>query len=428
MLFVFIYEENERNFLTECIRDFIFTNECDIQIALSTNDSAEMISAIQLHRAKGIYFLSEKFTAAAEAIKQYDSVGTIIYTKPAADEILFRQNIYDRLYKAYEEYISDENLFRFKTRGNRNAACAYEDILFFETDPVNSRWIIMHTKFKNYDLIGTLNNLAKTLPSNFFRCHKSFLVNIENIPDDFDKNIGIITMKEDSDCHVSVRKRRELFKKLNAAQFSTKPVPSVFRFNKKFILFPLCILLAFFAGYITDLSESPELPESPEIPSHDLQHINIPMSSASINIPANEVSRLSLEISQSSVVIETHPEEFVKIQNTGINLPPYTQSGNNLTVSAEDTAGVIVISIPENAVLSIFAAIENGDIQIKGSSSFAPNELEISVNFGSIFISNVFAAARLDLQTHYGNIYLENVFAPQNNFIYNANRGNIVTR
>ncbi|MCL2576852.1 MAG: LytTR family transcriptional regulator DNA-binding domain-containing protein [Defluviitaleaceae bacterium] len=469
MFFVFIYEENEhrKHLLTECVREYIIVTESDMEIAISTGNSSEIIAAIQLHRARGLYFLSssEQGAKAAAIISQYDTNGAIIgighgawhsekksgTIETESDERLFRKNVYAFLKKNYENYISDENLYRFKTRGNGHSSCAYDEILFFETDPTNSRWIILHTKIKKYTLVGTLNNISQELGDSFFRCHKSFVINLDNIPEEelsgIERNKGIIVMQEGAECHVSVRKSRELLKKLSVSSVQQRPVSELFPIlpfldteKKSFfipiigVFFLICIVLAFTTGFLLNRNENrnentPEI--TPEISEpENTSAINIPMSAASIRIPANEAMYLSLETTQSSVIIEPHQGDYIRIQSTSENLPPYTLANNNLQITDTD-ASVIIISIPQNTepiFNTIHVRMENGNIQIRGASALATQELEMSVMFGSIIISNISATKRLDLQTHHGNIYLENVNAPPDNFIYNANRGYIITR
>jgi two-component system response regulator AgrA len=468
MFFVFIYEENEqrKHLLTECVREYIIATESDMEIAISTGNSSEIITAIQLHRARGLYFLSSEHGAkAAEIISQYDTNGTIIGIGQGAwysekkegtieiglDERILRKSVYDFLKKNYENYILDESLYRFKTRGNGYSACAYDEILFFETDPESSRWIILHTKIKKYTLVETLNNISQTLGDSFFRCHKSFIVNIDNIPEEelsnIEKNNGIIKMQEDSVCYVSVRKSRELLKKLSAPNVQQRPIselPSMLPFldsEKKPFFYPIagvffliCIVLAFTAGFLLNKDEDKNentFETPPEIlEQENSSAINIPMSAASIRIPKNEATYLTLETTQSSVIIETHSEDDIRIQSTSENLPPYTLTNSNLQITDTD-AGVIIISIPKNTepvFNAIHVRMQNGNIQIRGASTLATHELEMSVLYGNIIISNFSATNSLDLQTHHGNIYLENVTAPIDNFIYNANRGYIITR
>lgn len=54
----------------------------------------------------------------------------------------------------------------------------YPDILYLE---VRDRKVTVHGKTGNADFYGKLEVLEKILPSQFFRCHRSFIVNMESV-------------------------------------------------------------------------------------------------------------------------------------------------------------------------------------------------------------------------------------------------------
>ena len=53
-------------------------------------------------------------------------------------------------------------------------------IIFIEK---NGMKIIIHTKTFSYEIYSTLSQIQHLLPNNFVRCHKSYIVNVENILD-----------------------------------------------------------------------------------------------------------------------------------------------------------------------------------------------------------------------------------------------------
>ena len=79
-----------------------------------------------------------------------------------------------------------------------------KDILFIEKAGVK---IIYHTYQTDYVSYNSFNKL--TLPKNFIRCHKSFIVNIDNI-----SNISyadnIIYLKNGSTCYIGPKYKNSL--------------------------------------------------------------------------------------------------------------------------------------------------------------------------------------------------------------------------
>lgn len=56
----------------------------------------------------------------------------------------------------------------------------YSDILFIETQG-NRRNLIIHTKLKSFEYPDSLNTLGKELPTYFYRCHKSYIINSKRL-------------------------------------------------------------------------------------------------------------------------------------------------------------------------------------------------------------------------------------------------------
>lgn len=77
------------------------------------------------------------------------------------------------------------------------------DILFFETS-VNEHRIVMYAKNRKIEFFGSLKELEKELNEDFYRCHRSCIVNKKNI-DYIDTKKRLIYMITGETCAVSVR-------------------------------------------------------------------------------------------------------------------------------------------------------------------------------------------------------------------------------
>ena len=93
---------------------------------------------------------------------------------------------------------------KFLKINNKNTFIDLKDILFIEKAGVK---IIYHTYQTDYVSYNSFNKL--TLPKNFIRCHKSFIVNIDNI-----SNISyadnIIYLKNGSTCYIGPKYKNSL--------------------------------------------------------------------------------------------------------------------------------------------------------------------------------------------------------------------------
>ena len=61
---------------------------------------------------------------------------------------------------------------------NNKTIIDVSDVLFIKRDGMK---LIFHAKSRDYETYSSFNKIQDSLPSNFVRAHKSFIVNIDNI-------------------------------------------------------------------------------------------------------------------------------------------------------------------------------------------------------------------------------------------------------
>lgn len=106
----------------------------------------------------------------------------------------------------------DKDIFTYKL-GQRYYKIEITDILFFESMPNQANTVILHAKDQVIEFNGSLKAIENNKLANFFRCHKSYLINLDNIYT-FDRKRALVYFdaKETVECKVSFRKARELVK------------------------------------------------------------------------------------------------------------------------------------------------------------------------------------------------------------------------
>ncbi len=89
------------------------------------------------------------------------------------------ENLFKALQRALQNTTKkDPNLTNVKS-GSKNFIINFQDIQYIETFNNN---ITLHLKeAKNITIYSTLKEYAKTLPPNFLRCHKCYMVNMNHI-------------------------------------------------------------------------------------------------------------------------------------------------------------------------------------------------------------------------------------------------------
>lgn len=241
MLSVIVCEDNEeqRKRITNFIEDSIMIENLDMEIALSAEDPAEIIEYLKNNEVSGLYFLDVDLQSdmngikLAEAIREYDPRGfivfvtthaemsylTFIYKVEAMDYIIkdnyetIKERIHQCILNAHKKYSSkatelQKNL-TIKVE-DKIISIEYNKILFFETSNIIHK-VILHAVDRKIEFYSKMKEIEEKLDSRFYRCHRSFLVNKDNIKE-IDKNNRVIYMVNGQECLVATRLLKGLFK------------------------------------------------------------------------------------------------------------------------------------------------------------------------------------------------------------------------
>lgn len=234
MLDIFVCEDNaiQRQNIVKTIQNAVLIEELDMQLVLDTGDPYVLLEKLEASRNTGIYFLDIDLNSSmngmklAQQIRLFDPRGFIIfitahselsymtfqYRVEAMDFVLkdnpaeAKVKIRECLLNAMERYTLQTNkihkVYTIQV-GGRKISVDYSDIFFFETSG-NIHKVILHAKDRQIEFTGTMKDLTSTLDGNFVRCHRSFLVNKNNIKEVDAKN-RIIYFPNGETCLMSTR-------------------------------------------------------------------------------------------------------------------------------------------------------------------------------------------------------------------------------
>ncbi len=239
MLNVFVCEDNfaQRRTIVQIIQNMILIEELDMQLVLDTENPYMLLEKVKTSQNTGIYFLDIDLNSSmngmklAQQIRLFDPRGFIIFItahselsymtfqyRVEAMDFVLKDNpaeieikIKECLLNALERYILQTNkthkVYTIEA-GERKISIDYEDIFFFETSS-NIHKVILHAKDRQIEFSSTIKKLTNTLDDNFVRCHRSFLVNKNNIKEIDAKN-RIIYFTNGETCLMSTRMMKEL--------------------------------------------------------------------------------------------------------------------------------------------------------------------------------------------------------------------------
>lgn len=115
---------------------------------------------------------------------------------------------YDRLEDTVKRLFEDINGLpkKYIKIDNKNTIIDESQIHFIKRDGMK---LIFHTSSRDYDTYSSFAKLEDKLPENFVRCHKSFVINLDNVKN-MDSVTSTIYLNDDSSCSIGPKYKQEL--------------------------------------------------------------------------------------------------------------------------------------------------------------------------------------------------------------------------
>ncbi|HBA49062.1 MAG TPA: DNA-binding response regulator [Lachnospiraceae bacterium] len=229
--------EVQRDHLQQIIENIVLMEDLDMELGCVSENPHTILEKVKETEDVGIYFLDIALETdmtgltLAQEIRKYDPRGfiifvtthsemsymTFIYKLEALDFILkdnpeeLGKRVYECILKANQRYASANNKVQanYSVKVNDKVFTVdYDEILFFETSP-NVHKIILHCRNRQMEFLGKIKEIEKEVDGRFYRCHRSFLVNRDNIRE-IDFQNRVIYMVNGDECLLSTRMMKGL--------------------------------------------------------------------------------------------------------------------------------------------------------------------------------------------------------------------------
>lgn len=237
MIKIYLCEDDseQREKMKTIIENIVLMEDMDMELCCVTDSPYTVLEKVKENSEVGLYFLDIDLGTdmnginLARELRLYDPRGfivfvtthsemsyiTFIYKIEALDFILkddpenLGRRVFECIQEAHKRFISEHNkvqsVFSIKV-GEKVYSVDYDDILFFETS-ANVHKIILHCKNRQMEFLGKIKDIEKEVDERFYRCHRSFLVNKDNIKEIDFKN-RMIYMVNGEECMLSSRMMR----------------------------------------------------------------------------------------------------------------------------------------------------------------------------------------------------------------------------
>ncbi|RHW48558.1 DNA-binding response regulator [Bombilactobacillus bombi] len=233
---IYICEDDpsQRKEITTIIKNYIFIENLDMQVVLSTANPHQVLQC--LDNQQGICFLDIDFHSdlngieLVSQIRAKDSHGYIIFIT-THDEMAFETFKYQvaaldfilkdqgdlqsnvrKVFQTIKQQLAIDAVDNKVIAINLNDRVLYlnlNSLTYVET--ASNHKLLLHSTDKESLVTGDLKELEERLPDNFFRCHKSFLVNLDYL-DYIDKKQNLLRLKTGASCLIARRKIKLLEK------------------------------------------------------------------------------------------------------------------------------------------------------------------------------------------------------------------------
>lgn len=239
-IFICMNSDEEREEIRSTIEKSIFKKDLDMKIVKESNNPYEILNIVKKRKEPAMYFLNICFDAEINGIKlgaqirEYDKLGVIVYITPHL-EMVYLSYLYkvealdyiirddfekmsERLEECLERAnkklnVDNEDLKKFKIKyTDRIVGISKNEIIYFETSEKPHK-IILHSENEELEFKGKLKEIENSIGEEFFRCHKSYLININKIQEINMKDKTVLLDNGDS-CLVSKKAMTELIEKL----------------------------------------------------------------------------------------------------------------------------------------------------------------------------------------------------------------------
>ena len=237
---IYVCEDNkeQRELLARLVQEILLVEELPMEFQKAAQGPEELLEAIQTESDLGIFFLDIDLQSEmngielAQKIREYQPRGYIIFVtthsemshltfqykvealdyiiKDNREELKMRvQQCLLHVLQREKEKEENESKKKFLVQsGGRITPLLYEDILYFEISQTKNKMYV-YTKEKCIEFPGNMKDIEAEVDARFYRCHRSFLINLEQVKKLDSKN-NTVYLRDGSECPVSVRLKKKL--------------------------------------------------------------------------------------------------------------------------------------------------------------------------------------------------------------------------
>lgn len=220
--------KNTLNQLSIMLESIFLKNDLEAEIVFKSHTESELLNYIENNTIDVLILdiqLSTKSTGIdiANKIREHNKDCYIIFTT-AHSEFVFlayqcktfdfickpitKERLEETVLRLFSDIKGTINPNKYIKLNNKNTIINEKEVQYIKRDGMK---VIFHTPSRDYEVYSSFAKLKNQLPSNFVRCHKSFIANVNNI-DKLEPVANLIHFKNKTTCEIGPKYKKEIMK------------------------------------------------------------------------------------------------------------------------------------------------------------------------------------------------------------------------
>ena len=227
-----------RSLISTYVNQYLCSDKAIGKIALSTGNPREILEYVKYNsNLENIYLLDLFFNTdmngltLAKEVRKYDMSGYLIYITAHPEfplktfqyklrvfnYIVKDDNLLAHIHETLDAVTKDNNIRKHKEKGellyiqSGELSYAIEMNTIISIETTLKHKIIITTTQERYEINSSLSDIQERLNDDFFRCHKSFIINVHYIKQVCsDKHNLSVIMENNKKCLISRRALKEV--------------------------------------------------------------------------------------------------------------------------------------------------------------------------------------------------------------------------
>ena len=233
----FVLCDDNFNMLTKLAKMFesiFISNNVDATIAFSSTKPQEILDFVSFNKTDVVILdiqLKSEINGLelAEKIRSINKSCYLVFTTGHMEYslIAYKLKTFDYLPKHITAERLEETVLRllddmnglpkkYLKIDNKNTLIDENEIQYIRRDAMK---LVFHTSEKDYETYSSFNKIQSNLPENFVRCHKSYIVNVNNIVN-VEPVSNTIFFNNNSQCFIGPKYKNNLMEVFNNYGFS----------------------------------------------------------------------------------------------------------------------------------------------------------------------------------------------------------------